>query len=74
MPASSAIRAISGAFLLCASQPVLIFNVTGTLTARTTAATMRPTSNGSRINALPASTLQTFLAGQPMLMSMICAP
>ena len=28
----------------------------------------------SRISAEPAATLQTFLAGQPMLMSMICAP
>ena len=51
-----------------------IFSVTGTSTADTTADRMRPTSASSRISADPAQALQTFLAGQPMLMSMICAP
>ncbi len=32
------------------------------------------TSSSSFSSAEPAATLQTFLAGQPMLMSMICAP
>ena len=35
---------------------------------------MRPTSGSSCISAEPAHLLHTFLAGQPMLMSMICAP
>ena len=35
---------------------------------------MARTRPSSRINAEPAARLQTFLAGQPMLMSMICAP
>ena len=56
------------------SQPVRIFSVTGTSTAPTTASRMRPTSGSSFSSAEPAITLQTFLAGQPMLMSMICAP
>jgi hypothetical protein len=67
-------RAICGALRCCASQPVRIFSVTGTSTARTTAVTIRATSTGSRISADPAQALQTFLAGQPMLMSMIRAP
>jgi hypothetical protein len=33
-----------------------------------------PTSASSRSSADPASAPQTFLAGQPMLRSMICAP
>ena len=56
------------------SQPVRILSVTGTSTARTTASRMRATSGSSCSSAEPAATLQTFLAGQPMLMSMICAP
>ena len=35
---------------------------------------MRATRSSSRISAEPAQALQTFFAGQPMLMSMICAP
>ena len=55
-------------------QPVRIFRVTGTFTAFTVAVKMAATNFSSRIKAEPAKTLQTFLAGQPILMSMICAP
>ena len=58
-------------------QPVRIFSVTGTpcgAQAATTASTMAKASSSSRISAEPAQALHTFLAGQPMLMSMICAP
>ncbi len=74
MPASSAIRAMRRALRLSRSQPVRIFSVTGTSTAATTALTMRATSGSSCSSAEPAHTLHTFFAGQPMLMSMICAP
>ena len=57
-----------------AAQPVRTFSVTGTSTAPTTASRMRATSASSRISAEPAHALHTFFAGQPMLMSMICAP
>ena len=43
-------------------------------TAPTTASRILPTSASFCIRAEPAMTLHTFLAGQPMLMSMICAP
>jgi len=61
------------------SQPVRIFSVTGTAsgpmpTAPTTASTIRCTNGSFCSKAEPAATLHTFLAGQPMLMSMICAP
>jgi hypothetical protein len=62
---------------LAGSQPVRYFSVTGTFsgaTAATTASRMRATSASSRSSAEPQATLQTFFAGQPMLMSMICAP
>ena len=58
-------------------QPVRILSVTGTFSgaqASTTASTMAKASGSSCIRADPAHLLQTFLAGQPMLMSMICAP
>src|SRR5690606_29723975 len=74
IPASSAMRAIASALRWPAAQPVRILSVTGTSTAATTASRMRATSASSRISAEPAQALQTFLAGQPMLMSMICAP
>ena len=74
MPLSSAMRAMVSALRLSRFQPVRIFNVTGTSTASTTAFTMRATSGSSCSNAEPDHTLHTFLAGQPMLMSMICAP
>ncbi len=54
-----------------------IFSVTGTpcgAQARTTACAIASASGSSCISAEPAHLLQTFLAGQPMLMSMICAP
>ena len=50
------------------------FSVTGTSTASTTRLQDLPDQGSSRISAEPAATLHTFLAGQPMLMSMICAP
>ena len=74
MPLSCAMRAMVGPLRWSQSQPVRIFSVTGTSTAFTTVSRMRPTSASSRISAEPAQALQTFLAGQPMLMSMICAP
>ncbi len=58
-------------------QPVRIFSVTGTLRgaqAATTASMICAASGSSCISAEPAHLLHTFLAGQPMLMSMICAP
>ncbi len=67
-------RATASALRFCLSQPVRNLSVTGTSTACTTASRMRDTSNSSLSSAEPAMTLQTFLAGQPMLMSMICAP
>ena len=74
MPLSWAMRAMARALRCSLSQPVRIFSVTGTSTASTTADRMRATSASSRISAEPAQVLHTFLAGQPMLMSMICAP
>ena len=74
MPASSAMRAISGAFRCSLSQPVRIFSVTGMSTAATTASRISRTSASSFISAEPAALLHTFLAGHPMLMSMIWAP
>ena len=65
------------AFFWAAHQPVRIFSVTGTpcgAQAATTASTMANASASSCISALPAHWLHTFLAGQPMLMSMIRAP
>ena len=74
MPASSAIRAMRTAFLFCRFQPVRILSVTGTVTAATTAATIAATSGSSCSSAEPAATLHTFFAGQPMFISIICAP
>src|SRR6266513_1190315 len=73
-PLSSAIFATFKAFLLSGSHPVRNFSVTGTFTAFTTALRMRPTRGSSLRSADPARVLQTFFAGQPMLMSTICAP
>ena len=74
MPLASAMRATVMAFLWLRSQPVRIFRVTGMLTAPTTASRICCTSGSFCSRADPAITLHTFLAGQPMLMSMICAP
>ena len=71
MPQSSAIFAISNAFLLSRDHPVRIFNVTGIDTDSTTAERIERTSLVSFSSADPASTLHTFLAGQPMLISII---
>ncbi len=71
MPACSAMRATVVPLRCVRSQPVRIFRVTGTETASTTASRMRPTSVSSRSSAAPARAPQTFLAGQPMLMSII---
>ncbi len=67
-------RAISGAFRLWSSQPVRIFNVTGTETAFAVASMIFAALLTSRIKAEPAQPLTTFLTGQPMFMSMISAP
>ena len=75
MPDSRAIWAMVSALRSPGDQPVRIFKVTGAgLTAWTTAARICPTSRSSRSRAEPAATRQTFLAGQPMLMSTIWAP
>ncbi len=73
-PASSARSASSGALRETSSQPSRIFSVTGTLTALTTASISVSAWSRSRISADPAAPLVTFLAGQPMLMSMMSAP
>ena len=75
MPADSAMRAMVGALRLARFQPVRNLSVTGVSgMAPTTASRILPTSSSSCISAEPAITLHTFLAGQPMLMSMIWAP
>ena len=78
MPASSAARASATALRSLSHQPVRIFSVTGTprgAQAATTAShDARAPAARRCISAEPANTLHTFLAGQPMLMSMICAP
>ena len=74
MPARSAMRAMVTALRASGAGPVRIFSVTGTGTAATTASTMRATNGSSASSAEPAAALHTFLAGQPMLMSMIWAP
>ncbi len=74
MPACSAIFATFRPFLLARSQPVRIFSVTGTSTAPTTACRISLTKASSLNKAEPAALLQTFFAGQPMLISMIWAP
>lgn len=56
------------------SGPVRIFKVTGTDTASTTVLRIRATRSSSLSSAEPASALHTRLAGQPILMSIICAP
>ena len=59
-------------FLWFGSQPVRVFSVTGTRRlARRCAKFVQPAAS-SCSRAEPANRLQTFLAGQPMLMSMIC--
>ena len=59
-------------------QPVRIFSVTGTPRGAQAATTASTIAQRQRLVAASApsrpSTLHTFLAGQPMLMSMICAP
>jgi hypothetical protein len=74
MPALSARRASSAAFRASSSQPSRVLSVTGTSTAPTTASISRSAWSRSRISAEPDSPPTTFLAGQPMLMSMIRAP
>ena len=70
-------EASASALRSAAHHPVRIFSVTGTrcgAQAVTTASAMRSASASFFISAEPAQALHTFLAGQPMLMSMICAP
>ena len=75
IPLSSAIRRMLGAFLFSTFQPVRILSVTGVSgTAFTTAVKIWPTRVSCWSRAEPAMTLHTFLAGQPMLISMIWAP
>ncbi len=74
IPISSAWRAIETALRLPRLHPVRILSVTGTPAAATTRARIARTSGSSCISAEPAARLQTFLAGQPKLISMIWAP
>ena len=77
MPAASAMRATAAPLRCARSQPVRVLSVTGTpvpCAAATTASRIRPTRGSSCNKAEPQRRLQTFFAGQPMLMSMICAP
>ena len=74
MPKSSAIFAIIGAFLFSSFHPVRILRVTGISTALTTDLIMSSTSFSFCIKAEPAALLQTFFAGQPILISIISAP
>lgn len=60
MPQSSAIFAIWTQFLLSVSQPVRVFNVTGTSTAFTTAFRMSSMSSGCCSKAEPASFYSLF--------------
>ena len=74
MPASSAIFAMATPLRCWGESPVRILRVTGTSTADTTACKISATRRSSAKSAEPAAFLQTFLAGQPILMSMISAP
>ena len=73
-PMAVDLREIVSALRCPGSGPVRILSVTGTATASTTASTIAATSGSFASSAEPAGALQTFLAGQPMLMSMISAP
>ena len=64
------IFATSAALMCCLSHPARILTVTGIFTASATARTMRPTSGGSFMRALPSPFPATLGTGQPMLMSM----
>ena len=74
MPASAAKRAIATPLRSSGELPVRILRVTGTSTAATTACKMSATSLGCSSKADPAAFLHTFLAGQPILISIIWAP
>ena len=74
MPHSSAIRAISGAFLCSRSHPVRILSVTGISTAARTASRISAVKHSFFMSALPQSVFKTFLAGHPILMSTTSAP
>ena len=69
-PASSQIFAISTALTEFLSQPLRIFTVTGTGTARTTAETIARQSRGLFMRAEPEPLLAILGAGQPILISM----
>ena len=74
MPQSSASWAISSQLRCSGAQPVRIFRVTGTSTALTTSVRIDLTTSGYCKRAEPASLRFTFLAGQPILISIIWAP
>ena len=74
IPCSSAILAIWIAFFDSSLHPVRIFRVTGISTEVTTERSIDATSGSSLSNADPAAALHTFLAGQPILISIISAP
>ena len=71
-PAASTTLAISIALILLSSQPLLIFTVTGILTAFTTASTISFTLAGFFKRALPACDfIATLGTGHPMFISII---
>ncbi len=74
MPEDSAIFAMFIALRCLGVIPVRIFSVTGASTALTTASKMSPTFFSSAHRAEPALLLQTFFAGQTILISIIYAP
>ena len=73
-PDSSAIFATSTPLRDSGDQPVRIFRVTGISTLLTTDFRIDSISFVSFNNAEPAAFFKTFLAGQPMLISIASAP
>ena len=73
-PASSIMRASSGAFTERSSHPARIFTVTGIFTARAIARTISAACAGSFIRLQPALCFAIFGTGQPMFTSTMSAP
>ena len=73
-PASSTIRASTGALISSSFQPARIFTVTGIFTALAIAAMIAAACAGSRIRLQPALCFAIFGTGQPMLTSTMSAP
>src|SRR4051812_46172581 len=73
-PASSTMRASTGAFFSLSFHPARIFTVTGMDTAFAIAAITSAAWEGSRIRLQPALCFAIFGTGQPMLTSTMSAP